>query len=343
MTSTTASVVSAGYMPLDIVRTPTGTIARSAGGTAANVAAIMAFLGWTSVLAGQTGDDDAGDELVRDLRTAGVDTRQVHRAPSALTPRLVHHVRPEGHSFGYRCPDCGSAFPRSRPLTLEQARLCIDAHPRPTVYFFDRANAGTIRLAEHYAEQGTVVTFEPSVPANADLLARAVRAADIIKHSDDRSVGGLADLGVATGPGQVCVITHGADGLELRVGRGRSRRLRALATLAVDTGGAGDWTTAGLLAKALQGGQFDHDRIEDALHFGQALASIACATVGARAPMRLTRGSVLRRARAVLREGGLTSPLRLPTPEPPNRRAGACTSCLMPVADQLALPTGVSV
>ena len=342
MTSAATSVVSAGYMPLDIVRTADGATARSVGGTAGNVAAIMAFLGWSSVLAGQAGDDHAGDELVSDLMTAGVDTGQVHRAPSTLTPRLVHHVRPEGHSFGYRCPDCGSAFPRSRPLTLEQAGRCIDAVPRPTVYFFDRANAGTLRLAEHYAKQGSVVAFEPSVPANADLLARAARAAAIIKHSDDRSVGGLAELGVATRPGQVRVITHGAEGLELRVGRGRSRHLAALATLAVDTGGAGDWTTAGLLAGALRGGRLDHDRLEDALRFGQALAAIACATAGARTSMRLTRRAVLRRARSVMQEGGLTRQPRLPATEPPARPAGVCPACLMPTHEQLALPTSVS-
>lgn len=49
------SIVCAGYMPLDVICNETQTLARKAGGTAANVAAILAFLGWDAALAGQTG------------------------------------------------------------------------------------------------------------------------------------------------------------------------------------------------------------------------------------------------------------------------------------------------
>src|SRR4051794_11309996 len=103
-------------MPLDIVRTPTGLVGRHAGGTAANVAAILAFFGWDSTLAGQVGADHAGEQLVADLEAVGVRTDQLRRADDAQTARLVHDVRPDGHFFNYRCPECGSHFPRSRPL-----------------------------------------------------------------------------------------------------------------------------------------------------------------------------------------------------------------------------------
>ncbi|MEJ7784821.1 MAG: PfkB family carbohydrate kinase [Solirubrobacteraceae bacterium] len=329
------SVVCAGYMPLDIIHTQAGTAGRHAGGTAANVAAILTFLGWEAVLAGQTGGDVAGDELMADLRNTGVDTGQIHRSPTAETARLIHEVRHNGHSFAYRCPDCGSRFPRSRPLTLEQADACALAHPEPTVYFFDRANAATVALAERYVRAGSVVVFEPSVPANVDLLARAATVAHVIKHSDDRSVGGLDDLHIQPRAGQLRIVTHGAEGLALRVGSTRPRRLPALATLAVDTGGAGDWTTAGFLSKAVGTDGLDPARFEQAARFGQALAAVACATIGARTAMRLTRGSVLRRARNVLASGGLTSEPRLPKRAPLARPDGACATCLMPVAPAL--------
>ena len=189
------SIVSAGYMPIDVIRTPSGTVGRHACGTAANVAAILAYLGWDAVLAGQAGSDTAGDELVRDLRRGGVDVGQITRAPNTQTPRLVHDVRPEGHFYRYGCSDCGARFPRSRPLTLDGAEACAQAHPEPTVFFFDRANPGTLALAEHYATMGTIIV-ELSVPANAELLRRAAAVAQVIKHSDDRSVGGLDDLHV---------------------------------------------------------------------------------------------------------------------------------------------------
>lgn len=332
------SVVCAGYMPLDVIRAPGGAIARRAGGTAGNVAAILAFLGWDATLAGQTGDDPAAKELLADLKAVGVDVAQVRRTASSLAPRLVHDVRPEGHFFKYSCPECGSRFPRSRPLTLEGAAECAEAHPSPTVYFFDRASRATLWLAEHYAAQGTVIVFEPSIPANAEFLGRAASVAHVVKHSDDRSVGGLDDLHVKPRPGQFRIVTHGAEGLDVRVGAAGRRRFPALATLAVDTGGAGDWMTAGFLTRAAFNGQLARGSLEDAVRFGQALAAVNCATIGSRGLMAMSRDGALRRARRVLLEGGLTSMPRLPRATArPRGAGGACQACLMPTVDQLEL------
>lgn len=323
-------LVSAGYMPLDVI-TIHDMVMHQAGGTAANVAAILAHLGWRSVLAGQTGDDAAGDLLVSDLRAAGVDTSHIHRPTGMPTPRVIHSVRPDGHSFAYRCPECRRRLPRSRPLTLDQAEHCAAQHPRADVFFFDRANVATLVLAEHYARAKAVIVFEPSVPANAELLQRAAAVAHVIKHSDDRSVGGLDDIGVRPRPGQWRIVTHGAEGLELRAGRSRGRRLPALATLAVDTGGAGDWTTAGLIATAASDGELRDDAIEAGVRFGQALAALSCTAIGARGLMRLTRRTVLRRARAVLAEGGVTSEPRFAYALA-HPAGTACATCLLPRA-----------
>lgn len=331
------SIVSAGYMPLDVVRTTGGTVARHAGGTAANVAAILAYLGWDAVLAGQAGSDTAGDELICDLRQAGVDTGQITRAANSQTPRLVHDVRPDGHFYRNGCRECGARFLRSRPLTLYGAQACAEAHPDPSVFFFDRANPGTLALAEHYATTGAVIVFEPSVPANAELVRRAAAVAHVIKHSDDRSVGGLDDLNITPRSGQLRIVTHGAEGLEFRIGTSRRRRFPALATLAVDTGGAGDWTTAGFLSVAANRGRLRDDKLEEAVRFGQAIAAVNCAVVGARGLMGMTPGAARKRAQRVLREGGLTSVPRLPAPPGVGYAAGLCRSCLMPVTDQLVL------
>jgi fructokinase len=327
------TIVCAGYMPLDIVTTASEPVARRAGGTAANVAAILAFLGWDSILAGQTGSDAAGAEFVADLERAGVNSDEVHRPDGAATPRLVHDVRPDGHFYAYSCPSCGSRFPRSRPLTIEQARRCASEHPDATVFFFDRVNAGTLSLAEHYASRGSVVFFEPSIPANAEFLARAAAVADVIKHSDDRSIGGLDELKVARKHGQARIVTHGAEGLEMQVGKGPFRKFPALATLTVDTGGAGDWTTAGFLFKAVRRGALDCGVFDGALRFGQALAAINCAAPGARGLMRLERETVLRRVRSVLRESGLKRELRLAHLGQSEGPSGACSTCLLPLAE----------
>lgn len=331
------TIVCAGYMPLDIICSPTETIRRQAGGTAANVAAILAFHGWHSQLAGSAGTDPAGDELVSDLSAAGVDVTQLRRLPGVATCRLIHEIRPDTHLFRYKCRECGSGLPRSRPLTLEHAEACAEANPSPDVFFFDRANAATVSLAEQYASAGCVVVFEPSTPVNAELLRRAIAVAHVVKHSDDRSVGGLEDLNVRARTGQVRIITHGADGLEVRLGSKHTHRLPAMATLAVDTGGAGDWTTAGLLHVAVDHGQIAYDLLEDALRYGQALAAVNCATPGARGLMTLSRATAARRAAAVLQEGGLTSKPRLPKQQRPSVLPSRCPLCLLPVPEQLLL------
>lgn len=326
------SIVCAGYMPLDVVISG-GPLEYNAGGTAANVAAILAFLGWEAALAGQVGDDRAGELLLADLGAAGVDTSHIRCVANALTPRLIYTVGHDGHSFGYTCPECRQRVPRSRPLTLEGAERCAATIPTPDVYFFDRANPATVWLAERYAEAGSVIVFEPSIPVNAALLRRAAAVAHVVKHSDDRSVGGLADLGLRPRAGDVRVVTHGAEGLELSHGSARPRRLGAMATLAVDTGGAGDWTTAGLLWRAVGPDGLIEDAVEEALRFGQAIAALNCAVAGARGLMRLTRRTVLRRSQQVLVDGALTRPLRIPAPAPvaPNP-PGCCEVCLQAVA-----------
>ncbi|MHB1490837.1 MAG: PfkB family carbohydrate kinase, partial [Cellulomonas sp.] len=56
------TVLSVGYLVLDVVTT-THVVGRSAGGTAGNVAADLAWLGQRAGLLARIGDDDAGELL----------------------------------------------------------------------------------------------------------------------------------------------------------------------------------------------------------------------------------------------------------------------------------------
>jgi len=133
----------------------------------------------------------------------------------------------------------------------------------------------------------------------------------------------------------VRIVTHGAEGLEVMIGSRRSHRLPALATLAVDTAGAGDWTTAGLVAKVARDGEIQMDGLDDALRFGQALAAVNCATIGSRGLMGLTTDAALRRARRALKDGSVTTEPRMRTTTVASAPPGACATCLMPRPEQL--------
>lgn len=327
------SVLCAGYMPLDVI--DDGTVPRRrAGGTAGNVAAILAFLGWDAALAGRVGDDDAGDQLLADLMHAGVDCRLVDRDLGAATTRLVHRIAGGEHCYLYTCPHCAQKLPRSRPLTLERLGTVIGARRRPDVYFFDRVNAATIALAEHYAHAGTLVVYEPSTPASASLLQRAIAAATIVKGSVEHGPGLVASY-EGGGPGQLRVITEGSAGARFRLGNGAWHRVGVYEVPVVDASGAGDWTTAGMLHMLAGIPRPTQQEVRDAIEFGHSFAALNCALPGARGLMDgRSRATVLGMATR-LRRGER----RLPTPRTmPDRGSfpGDCDWCLMPI-DESAL------
>jgi fructokinase len=319
-------VVSAGYMPLDIVDVGDAAWPR-AGGTAGNVAAILALLGWQSALAGRIGDDAAGVALRADLDRAGVDTSLISTDPGALTNRLVHQVRPDGHRFLFTCPRCERPLPRSRPLRLDQVDAIVETKPSPNIYFFDRANPATVLLAERYAQAGTTVVFEPSTPANAALVQRAMQAASIVKGSHDHGPE-LVESYEGGRAKQLRVITEGVRGARVRLGGGRWHRVGVFAAHVVDAAGAGDWTTAGMLHKAIGADDLTIDSVKAGITYGHALAALNCAVPGARglADGR-SRASIQQMANAV-RRGQRSIPTSA-IPRGVSVDQGTCPWCLL--------------
>lgn len=324
------SALCAGYMPLDVI--DDGTVPRRrAGGTAGNVAAILAFLGWNAGLAGRVGDDQAGDEMLTDLTRAGVDCSLVDRDGGAATTRLVHRIVGGEHCYLYTCPHCFQKLPRSRPLTLERLDRVIAARQRPDVYFFDRVNAATIALAEHYAQTGTLVVYEPSTPASASLLQRAIAAATIVKGSVEHGPALVASY-EGGGDGQIRVITEGSAGARFRLGDGDWHRVGVFEVPVVDASGAGDWTTAGMLHALAGISNPMEQQVWDAIEFGHSFAALNCAVPGARALMDgRSRASVLGMATR-LRHGERRLPVAAATPEA-FAVPGGCEWCLLPLAE----------
>lgn len=319
-------VVSAGYMPLDIINQGTEAWHR-AGGTAGNVAAILALLGWSAVLAGRIGDDAAGRALLADLKRASVNTSLVDVERGAPTNRLVHEVRPGGHRYVFTCPHCGQALPRSRPLRLCQVDGIVAALPRPEVYFFDRVNPATLLLAERYAEAGATVVFEPSTPANAALLQRAMQAAAIVKGSQEHGPD-LVESYEGGRPNQLRVITHGVRGAKVRIGSGRWHRVGVFPAEVVDAAGAGDWTTAGMLHKIVGPSPPGVDEVKDGIVYGHALAALNCAVPGARGLAEGRDRHAIQRMVSALRSGQHAVPTNA-MPAGGRPAAGLCRWCLL--------------
>jgi len=326
------TVLAAGYVPLDIVVFGKR-VWRAAGGTAGNVAAILSFLGWRSGVIADLGDDAAGREVVRDLRKANVNTGRIRLCPDRRSPRVVHEIKAESHRFVFRCPACGSRFPHSRPLPLERADAVAGAEDPPDVFFFDRLNAGTIRLAERFAGAGSMVVFEPARVGQPRLLQRAIAVADVVKYSDER----IEHLEPYCSPKrrQVRVMTRGAAGARYRVGNARWLDSPAYPYPVVDAGGAGDWTTAGLI-HALGSRPTSARAVGDALRWAQALAAVSCGAPGARGLARQQTAEAVLRAAHFLENHQAGDPplMRVVGRRSTKAAEGRCDWCLLPTASR---------
>ena len=173
-------ILCSGYIALDLVSYKSRLIKRAAGGTAGNVAANLAFLGWRSSVAGFIGADAAGRRVQNDLRRSGVDTSDLTLREDIGTPLVLHDVQEAGHRFWFHCPECGRKFPKYRAIDEDQARN-LGERLHPDVFFFDRASSAMAVLAEKLSARGTTIVFEPSTQGREP--ERCARAAHIVKYS----------------------------------------------------------------------------------------------------------------------------------------------------------------
>ncbi len=304
-------VVGSGLVSLDVVFVDGNGMEPKyrAGGTCGNVLAILAYLGWQAYPLGILGQDEAGTLLIQDIERFGVCTQFLERDDKHYTPIVVEHIRrtPKGearHRFSWTCPNCGAQLPRYRTVPINRARIVAEKIPNPAVFFFDRISRGVLHIAETCAARGALVMFEPSSVKEAQLFQEAVGISHIVKYSHQR----MGHLRLPTYPPPLLEIeTLGDAGLRYRFrGKLTDTPLRWADMQAytvnsvIDTAGAGDWCTAGILhSLGTNGAQSFNNAtekdIKEALRFGQALAAFKCGYEGARGVMYAVSKSELER------------------------------------------------
>ncbi|WP_420444671.1 carbohydrate kinase family protein [Candidatus Poriferisodalis sp.] len=315
-----------GYVVLDIVHGPWG-IQRAAGGTAANIAANLSYLGWQSEIAARIGDDSAGKAVVADLRTAGVAVDGLWLDAGTKTPLIEHSSRDGVPRYRYGCSECRRGVAIHRPLPAEAAIDVLRAGLRD-VFVFDRPCRFNAAVAAAHQAGGRQVVYEPATRASPGAHRRACAAATIVKMSrlDSKKIG---DRLPPTADGEVRIITDGADGATLEL-EGICRRIPPPCVSAVDAGGAGDWLTAALVHRLASG-----SKLTDALDWAQAVAAMSTLYPGARGmSSSISRPSMYQRAGRV-RRGMSVRTGYVATPSNRARRGG-CPRC------GLALPRHAS-
>ena len=165
--------------------------------------------------------------------------------------------------------------------------------PKPSVFFADRVSRGVITLAQSLRERGALIVFEPSGVSDPSQFTEMLALTHVLKYSQER----LPDL-EASVEVPLVIETMGRGGLRYKSrlsaakSKGWVRCEPYKLNRYVDTAGAGDWCTAGILnvlgrhgAKAFN--QIGTTKLLSAISFGQALAAWNCGFHGARGGMYL--------------------------------------------------------
>jgi fructokinase len=295
-----AEILVAGETLIDLLPGPGETLrdvdgfAHRPGGAPANVAVGLSRLGAAPGFWTRLGGDPFGDFLRETLAEEGVSTDAVERVEGNTTLAVVSPPGVDGRRF--RFYGAGDATFGFDPESVPEAALASASwvHLGGVALTHADGRAAMRELAAAAAERGCTVSFdvnyrEDLVPdGERDDVLGAVReivaVSDVAFASDeDVAATGLSSregeaLGrdlLDRGP-HTAVVTLGAAGAVVTSGSGapwgeRTARHDGFAVDAVDTTGAGDAFTAGLIARLAAG---DAD-LDDAVAFANATAALS--------------------------------------------------------------------
>jgi len=282
-----------GFVALDMVMSERYPKPRLwAGGSCGNVLTILSYFGWKSYPIARLGNDIVGDMIINDMKSWAVNTSFIERDRAIRSPIVVEWIRAHSsgdHIFEMKCPCCGSALPRRRPVLLKSVTQITKTMPVSNVFYFDRASPSILFMAKYQKQLGALVVFEPSTIRTNDLFMECLNVADIVKHRYQES-NDLKEMGADV---PLEIQTMGDKGLRYRTNLyGSIDEWTVMEPFHVsnlmDSAGAGDWCTAGiihLLSKEGAMRSISKKKLELILKFGQCLGAINCYFEGARGPM----------------------------------------------------------
>lgn len=302
-------VAGTGFATLDRIYTDSSERPVEAlGGSCANVLVSLAMLGHRVSPIFTLGADEVGQRLFNEMRRAGCGTKYVFRDADAESPVTVEHLdlAYARHRFSSICPETQRSFASYRPLEEYRARQAGRTIRSAAVFYVDRLSATTLQAMRDASEAGAVVFFEPNAIKDVALFRRALGFVDILKVSED------IESAMEFGPDETptyFITTHGKSGLSLRTATEWFDFPSFAAPRLVDTCGAGDMVTTGLI-HALMNTQVRHHTIElghirSGLLMGQWLAALNCAFIGARGLFHAYDGRTIREALTAIPRGGL--------------------------------------
>lgn len=266
---------------------------RAAGGAVANVAVGIVRLGGDAHFAGTISSDAFGHYLVRTLAHEGVNVDGVRSVAEATTLAFVARgERGERDFLFVRNPGADSCLDLA-DLDARQLSRARGLHFGGVLLATEPARSACLGAAAAALRAGALVSFDANVRANLwaseDELRRVTLAgcarATLVKLSEDDARELAIDISNASGllneTTRVVVLTRGERGASTWI-HGERIDTPAPAVEPIDTTGAGDAATAGILVRLLHmNNELNVASLTDAVRFGCAAGALACLREGA--------------------------------------------------------------
>lgn len=262
-------LIACGECLIDMVPDDRACFCPHPGGAPANVAVAAARLGPTAAFVGKRGDDTFGQRLQDHLARCGVDTTAFTATGEAKTAlAFIQHRAGAVPEFSfYRDPGADEMLrPQDVPARLLDGARAF--HFGSISLYSEPAAGATRAAADKVRAAGGLVSYDPNLrPAimatrhgALEAAQSAIPRAHLVKVSSGEllQLTGMADeaagLAYLFDHGvRLAAVTRGADGATLATGRERVD-IAGEAVTVVDTTGAGDAFTAGLLTGLLERG-----------------------------------------------------------------------------------------
>jgi fructokinase len=293
-------VAGTGFATLDRIYTGAQTRPIEAlGGSCANVLVSLAMLGHDVAPILSLGLDATGAFLLDEMRRAGCVTQFVSCELNAESPVTVEYldIQHAQHVFSSTCPETNRPFPSYKPIAESNADRAKDAIREASIFYVDRLSEITLLTMIQASSSGGLVFFEPNSIEDMSLFREALPFIDILKVSEDAR----ADLDLQVfEPPAYFITTYGSDGLVLEMGNQKMTLPSLSAPRLIDTCGAGDMVTTGLIHVLMEVGatrqSIQSNQVCSGLLVGQQLAALNCAFVGARGLFHAFGGAEIRKA-----------------------------------------------
>lgn len=297
------SIVGIGLLALDVVLEKDSKIKPLlyAGGSCGNLMCILSYLGFSTYPIARLAENKATEELLSDFNMWGVKTDLISKSNDGSTPIIIQRLSKskEGlpiHRFEFRNPEDGKYLPSFKPVLANTVDVFFDKKSICDFFFLDRISRSSIELAKLYKDNGAIVIFEPSSLKieNKKLLDELVEFVDILKFSNDRIP--LFKTVFQDGIFPIEIETLGKSGINYRINNNIDikNNWKHIPSFelgnVIDTAGAGDWTTAGLIKGLIDNNvksisEINVINIDKIFKYAQSLGALSCLFKGARGMM----------------------------------------------------------